>query len=413
MAETTHLDELALDPETFAASVVEKLGAQARERDNELVYTVTGEHSYYRDLIRGGVGAEQRLAQHRDQMGHVHAERARRLRGLAASSRFEFRVEPGRTDGQGGYFSPPAWLNRLFATANRPGRVLAGLVPRVPLPPGVSQVNVPVIGGTGDAEGTDADGADVADADLTDSAASSVVEPIAGDADIAVQLLDLSPVAAATDWAVSMDLAEAYDAQLEARLLYGAGPAAGQIQGVMTMSGTNQIAYTDSSPTGSELDTYLGQAVAAIGDNRLRPPECWLMRTARWAWFQTSEDLQGLPFGLTTQFYLGADDETPDPVGGLIGFPVFLDDAIPVTITGTAPAALGFAGGNQDAIVCLRPRDMLLLEGEPQTSVMREPLSGTLGVRIQYRNYVAALTTRRPAGISVITGTGLKPITGF
>jgi hypothetical protein len=33
----------------------------------------------------------------------------------------------------------------------------------------------------------------------------------------------------------------------------------------------------------------LGQAAAAIGDNRYMPPEAWLMRTARWAWVASGD----------------------------------------------------------------------------------------------------------------------------
>jgi hypothetical protein len=79
---------------------------------------------------------------------------------------------------------------------------------------------------------------------------------------------------------------------------------------------------------------------------------------------------------------------------------VFLDDAIPTTL-GTA--------GNQDAVVCLRPTDLIFLEGQPQIAVFREPLSGVLGARIQFHASVAAITNKYPTGIATVTGTGLVP----
>jgi hypothetical protein len=142
---------------------------------------------------------------------------------------------------------------------------------------------------------------------------------------------------------------------------------------------------------------YFGQAAAQIGDNRLLPPECHLMRTSRWSWLTTSEDTASRPFGLSSPFFLGSDAATPNPVGGLISWPVFASDAISAT-QGT--------GANQDSIISLRPRDMILLEGQPVTNVFREALSGSLGARIQFHNRVAAITSRYPTGISVIGGTG-------
>jgi len=128
------------------------------------------------------------------------------------------------------------------------------------------------------------------------------------------------------------------------------------------------------------------------------------MRTARWSWLTTQEDTAGRPFGISSPFFLGADEETPDPVGGLISWPVFLDDAIPATQG---------AGGNEDFITCLRPTDLILLEGPVQTAVMREPLSGALGARIQLHASVAAITNRYTAGIWVIQGTGTVVQTNY
>jgi hypothetical protein len=278
---------------------------------------------------------------------------------------------------------------------------------RFPVPPGVSSVNVPIIG-TGTQVQTSPDSAAVPDRDFTDSPGSSAAVPLAGRADVALQLLEQSPPGAYLDWAIFQDLAEDYDYQLELQLLNGVGGTGNgaQLLGVMQVPGTNAITYTDASPTGSEIDPYLGNAFAKVGDNRLRPPQCWLMRSARWAWFMTSEDgTSNRPFGLDTRFYLGNDDDTPDPISGFLGLPAFLDDAIPANLSGNPGAFTN--SGTQDAVICLRPTDLLLLEGEPRTAVYREPLSGQLGVRIELHNYAAAITGRRPASISVVGGTGL------
>lgn len=418
----TNLELLVQDPGEVARRMAEQMIRLSRsDTGEELVYSPTGPHSYYRDLLAretgrvASPGFRDRLEQHGEQMVHVHEARARRVRQLEASGMFEFRTTPDRTDGTGGYFSPPAWLNELFATANRPGRVLAGLMNRFPLPPGVSTVNVPVIG-TGTLVAPAADDAATTDQDITDSSAASAVVPFAGTADVALQLLEQSPAGAHVDWAIFMDLSEAYDFDLETQLLTGndnsSNPATAQLPGVLNVANIITVPYTSGSPTGSGMWTPLSKVPAQIGDARGLPPQCWLMRTARWCWLQGAEDVTNQrPFGLSTRFYIGNDDNTPDPISGMMGWPVFLNDAIPATLGGAG--GLNVGAGTQDTIICLRPRDQHLLEGEPQTLIAREPLSGAMGVRIQMHCNVAAITGKRPASIGVLQGTGLTVQSGY
>jgi hypothetical protein len=405
----SNTDLLVEDPEEIARRVAKHLHKLSLDTaGDELVYSPFGKHSYYSDLIsheRGlpnGQSAWQRLERHAEQMKRFYEERERRAWDRFASGLVEYRVTPDRTDGHGGYFSPPAWLNQLFATANRPGRVLAGLMTRFALPAGVSSVNIPLIG-AGTAVQPAVDDAAVLDQDFTDAETGSSVVPFSGQADVALQLLEQSPAGAHLDWALFMDLSEAYDEDLETELLVGPGGAS--LLGVTNVKSIGgAVTYTDASPTGSKMWSHLGQVPAGIGKTRKKPPECWLMTTSRWAWFEASEDTAERPFGLSTKFFLGNDDNTPDPVSGMMGWPVFLDDAIPTNLG---------AGGKQDFVASLRPRDMMLLEGVPQTAVMREPGSGSLGVRLQMHANVAALTARRPAGIGILSGTGMTVAAGY
>jgi hypothetical protein len=381
--------------------------------DEPFTYRQDVSASFFHDVLIGGPGASRRLERHATEMRAVRAVRELEARRSIASAGFEYRVEPNRTPGQGGNFAPPAWLNQYFATANRPRRVLAGLMRSVPLPQGASSVNTPVIA-SGSAVQPTPDGSVVPDQDITDSASSSAAVPITGNADIALQLLEQSPPSAGSDIAIFTDLLEAYDAQLETQLLVGTGGTGidAQLLGVTNVTGINTVTYTSGSPTGLALDPLLGQVAAKIGDTRSAPPQCWLMRTARWTWFQTSEDNSNRPFGLATGFYLGNDDDTPDPIGGFLGWPVFLADAIPTTLSGN-PGSFAVGTGTQDAVVCIRPTDSILFESDIVTSIFREPLSGSAGVRLQMHGYAGALTARRPAGIGVVGGSGLARASGF
>jgi HK97 family phage major capsid protein len=393
--------------EVRAALGVGPLEPRAAVKSEPLTYRRDVRASYFQDLVLKDrmPGAPERLRRHAQEMEVLAKDRERAARRRLDEGGFEYRVEPNTTQGTGGYFAPPAWLIQLFAPARHAQRVLADLIPAsFPLPRGVQSINVPIIESSGTQVLPVANNQGQPDQDITAAAGSSNVVTLSGQADVALQLLEQSPPGAHIDWALFKDMTGSYDAQLEGQLMNGAGSASNQLTGVLNVPSQVDITFTNATPTGALLYPYLGQAVAQIGDGRLVPPEAWLMRTARWAWITTSEDTAGLPFGLPSPFFMGNTTDTPDPVGGLIGFPVFLDDAIPATFG---------AGGNQDQIACLRPSDLIFFEGTPQMSVDLEVLSANLGARLIYRNYAAAITSRFASGIAAIAGTGLVVQSGF
>jgi hypothetical protein len=91
-------------------------------------------------------------------------------------------------------------------------------------------------------------------------------------------------------------------------------------------------------------------------------------------------------------------------VGEVFGIPIYVDANIPSTAG---------AGANQDTIYASKFDDLYLYEGAIRSRVLLEPLSGTLQVRVQLYNYVAALVDRFPVGTSAINGTGLISPAGF
>ncbi len=196
---------------------------------------------------------------------------------------------------------------------------------------------------------------------------------------------------------------EAFNASLEEQCITGVGSKEGgpfdQFTGILNLTGINTVAYTDASPTGPELFPILGKALAIIGKKRRRQGDAWLMTTARWAWLCTQEDKQERPLVLATN-----SDTSSFPIGSLLGVPVYLDDALPVTRG---------AASNQDVIICCRPEDFMLLESVPKLAVMSDVLSGTLQVRLIMNRYVAFLGGKYPTGISAIEGTGMIPAEGF
>jgi HK97 family phage major capsid protein len=386
------------------------------------VYHARGAHSYFLDRIqaeRGDNEARARLERHEREIDHELERRDQAAeRELRAAQEpggplegVEFRANPDRTAGQGGYFSPPLWLIDRFASQPRAKRVLAALTPNLPLPKGVQSVNVPrmttgaVAGVTGDLEPVPGSSG------ITDTAVTSAVAPIAGQIDPSMQQLEQSPGGAHLDFVLFQDLRDAYDAALERQLVNGSG-ANYQLLGLLNVTsgtnGANAVTYTDASPTGPEQFPFVGQMAAKIGDNRNAPPEAWLMRTARWAWLATAEDTATQPIVPPGYFPVSTAPpstpaDKPNAVAPLLGWPIFPDDAIPATLG---------AAGNQDAILLCRPSDNVLLESDLRTTVNVEPLSGTLQARVQLRGYAAHLI-RQPTGIATLTGTGMVVQSGY
>jgi HK97 family phage major capsid protein len=354
-----------------------------------LTYERFAERSYFKDLAlagRGDQGSEARLQRHAEEMRTVIPEREAEREQRARAAGLEYRVNPNRTDGQGGYFSAPVWLIDHFATAPRTGRVLSALIPNLPLPLGASEVKLPRLT-TGTIASPTADLTAAPSRDIVDAAASQPVTPFAGVSDVALQLLEQSPAGAHLDWAIFKDLTANYDYQLELALLNGAGTGAA-FTGLLNLAtgagGVSAVAYADASPTVPELMPFLGQAFGQLGDARLLPPEVWLMRSARWAWISSSD----------VNLFVAEPR--------LVGRPVVMDDAIPATL----------GAGTEDAIIAIRPSDNILLESAQHTEVMLEPLSGVMMARLRLHGYATAIY-RYPTGIAKITGSGLAAVSGF
>lgn len=367
----------------------------------------------HRNALRNDQAAKDRLERHAREMTIEMRARSgrsseRRKRGDLTQPRasFEYRA-PNLGAGQGAEFMPPLWLVDLTATFPRPQRTIADLAPSFPLPSGVSSISIPIIA-TGSVEQPQAPTSSVASADLASSGTTSHVMLIPGYCDVSLQLLEQSGTAgAALDVVVWRDLLAAYDAQLEYQITSGPGTTAvgtfvadAQLLGIANVPGAGNVTYTSGSPTAIGAYPFLGQAFGTVSNARKVRPECWIMRGGRWVFFVTGEDAEGRPLGVPDAHNPAptTPDGVPDPVGALVGLPVFTSEAISSTL---GPA------GNQDEIIAMRPSDCLLWEGEPRLGLFDETLSGSLGARISMWASAAFIGGRLPTGICTLTGTGM------
>lgn len=342
--------------------------------------------SYLQDLIKlrvnGDPEARQRLERH----------------AAEVSVDPEYR-DLNRTDTTGGYFVPPMWLSEYVELA-RAGRPTANLVTNLPLPPGTDSINIPKIS-TGTATAIQAaDNSAVQETDLADTYVQANVKTIAGQQDLAIQLLDQSPFN--FDQLVFADLAADYATKVNVQVLSGSN-SGNQVKGIYNATGVNTVAYTDTTPTVAELYPKVADAIQKIHTGRYLAPTVIVMHPRRWAWMLAALDSSSRPFivpsaqGPTNA--LGTFDAVASQqiVGSLHGLPVVTDPSIPIT---------DGASTNQDSIIVMRAQDCVLYESALRTRVLPDVGSGTLTVRLQVYGYLAFTAERFPAGLTILSGTG-------
>lgn len=398
----------------------------ARITSEPMTYQRGSRESYFLDLarsqLRGDADSTARLHRHGREMDvelprrdQVRAERAHRgLDGIADRERwsdeqraqvFEQRVAPNTTDGQGGYFVPPLWLVDQYINLTRFGRVTANLCQQFPLPAGTDSVNIPRV-----TQGTRTDvqveGGAVASQDLTDDFVTAKVRTIAGQEDTSMQVLDQSPIG--FDQVIFQDLIADYNMRLNLKALSGSG--VGEHLGILNVSGINAITYTDASPTLPEMYVPVAQAASKVFTGRKLAATAGVFYPPTWYWATSQQDTTGRPLIVPPQVGF-------NPLGNQQGLAEegpagMLSMGVPAWLDGSMPANLG-AGANETRAIIARYADLFLWEGSLRSRVLQEVLSGTLQVRFQVFSYSAFMPNRRPTSISVISGTGMIPASGF
>lgn len=374
---------------TAGATAVRQAQTKLEAVNEYKMYERGNGRSYIRDLVRHQLNLDddgqafQRLQRH----------------AAEVQSGAEYR-DLLRTDGNGGYFVPPLWLMSQYAELARAGRAYANLVTNEPLPGGTDSINIPTIAsGTATAIQTTDNGA-VQETDLTDSSVTAPVRTIAGQQDLAIQLIDQSPVN--FDEIVFRDLVADYATKVDLQVIAGSG-SSGQVQGVRGTSGITTISYTGTASVAA-LYSKIADAVQRVHTLRFMPPTVIVMHPRRWAYFLAASDSNGRPLVVPNagnpQNAVGTLNAVASQqvVGQMHGLPVVTDPNIPTN---------DGASTNQDVIHILRASDLLLWESNIRTRVLPEVGSGTLTTRLQVYGYLAFSAARYPKSVVEISGTGL------
>jgi HK97 family phage major capsid protein len=431
---------------------------EVREPD---VYGPGSSHSWFRDVAQvalkdgdgdgGPKAAAGRLEAHQR---HEHRRDARRLQWLQAERELEsaltrdaaqaalymrWRAAGGnlfdkhdemrdiehrsgatRTQGSGGYFAPPGWLVDQFVHAPRAGAPLAALMTRLPLPQGVVSINVPQFA-TGGGTGTgvqSADGGAVTVRDPKDGTAKAVIRTLAANLDASMQLMDQSPVP--FDATFGADIAEDMATQLDGQLLLGNSASGGQLNGLIpggTFSASNALLLQSTNNASSQSWANGGSGIAAsahqmtaqlyskVARARGLPPTHWVTNPDVWAIISGSADGQNRPLvspGSLAKTLHGLpvveDANLTSTFGGTVA------PGMSVTSAGVASPADG--NGTYAPLLLGRWEDLCYFVAEPRVQVLREVLAGSLGVRFQVTQYVAAMPARIVWGGTNVTYSG-------
>ena len=345
------------------------------------VYRPDGGPSFFRDLVASGRG---------------DADAADRLR---ANERMSYETLDGSSGATSfGSFAPPRWIIDEVAEKARAGRVIPGLV-REAGPPTTTSMTIPRVTTGASVAAQTADNATISETDWVTAQLTRTTVTIAGMQDVAVQGVELADPG--VDRLIFADLQAAYNAELDRQCLNGSG-GSGELLGIMQVSGTNGVTYTDADPTVGELYPKLANAISQVHTGRFLPPEAIVMHPRRWAWITAALDTTNRPLvtpdaGGTNAVAVFNRVAADGQVGELQGLPVYTDPNIPTTL----------GAGTEDEIVVFRGSDMLLYEGPIRAEVFRDIGSSTLTIRFRLYSFVNFFAGRYPVGISEITGTGL------
>ena len=308
-----------------------------------------------------------------------------------------------QTMGAMGEFIPPTYLNLQWVTLLRAGRPFADQCLDQPLVDGTNQINIPKITG-GASTAVQTDGGAVSNTDQTTELITAQYQTIAGRTIGSRQEFDFG--VPSQDLVIFTDLAADYARTLDDAVLNGTVTNA---KGVLQLSGTNVVTYTDAAPTGPKLYAPVFQARSAIAKKAFMPPDFMAMHPSTWNWFISSLDSNNRPLALDTSSaaYNAMSQFNPaaqGPSGNIAGIPVIEDANFPVNLG---------AGTDQAPVLMVNRSTLFLYENAPVMRLADQVSIGNLQIQYVMWGYYAVLFGRHPEAISVINGTGTIVQSGF
>lgn len=368
----TQIEEALRDVRHYSS-----LAVDLRElADNSATYNRDSDNSVIADLRsrEGNEQAEFRLrASHRE----LAAEAGVETRDFGTSSTLA---------------AVPAWL----ISEARPmaiGRAPLVTIAAKPLPRAGIEIKLPQFTTEPAAGPQSALNAALPTATFVDDGMDAPVRTFGAQVDIAIQLIDQSPIA--VDRHILPAMVAAVDAAIEESLWTGDG-SSGHVTGIIETSGVNTETYTDASPTLIEgfpkIETLIREVETAgnYGGNPVL-----VVHPRRLSWLRQAAVVEGRNLGWSPAPFDGA---TCGLFGGDVA--VIADSAIPST-NGT--------GTNEDVICAMRSLDVLDLYVSAPRVRVNEGVSASneLTATITVSRMVAFSAERLAGAVGVLSGSGL------
>lgn len=351
----------------------------------ESTYRPDERRSFWADMVGAGRGDTES----RERLGRSEREAMDYL-GVGFEQR-----DMANASTTGGEFVPPLYLADQYVEPSIAHRPFAEALPKAPLPATGTAISIPHLA-SGVAVAARSDLGAVQETDGVTASITHSVNEIAGMIDIGrIALMRSEP---GLDLVLFRTLNRRYDSYLDTQLLAGSGTDP-QHRGIRNVSGNNDVAYTDASPTAAELYPFVFRAISEIAEARQGEvfADTIVMHSRRAAWL-ASQLSSTFPLFQVQSLNQAGGSQASGFLDSFSGLRVAIDNNI-----GTAYGA----GTNEDEIYVVASEDLVLMEGPLMARVDDSSGSGNGIVRLQVFAFSAFLSKRYPAAISVIAGTGL------
>jgi len=364
----------------YRAQLEREDSTRRARQGGQLVYRSDAEHSFFADLCRQALRGQADKDKNRLS---DHAQQVRYHPGFA-----EYRTGLTTTDGTGGSFAAPKYVQSEFEAGAHPLRATADVCRQLPLPKG-SQIVVPAFStGTGAAVDSTQD-TTLAENDAADTTIVCNTTTIAAKVTVSRQLYEQASPDSTIDRVFAADIGGAYGAQLSSSVLTGSG-SGNQMTGLLNVSGASTV------PAGSSvagLVDGIATGYQTMVQTRYRKPNVCIMHPRRWlSGFGNAVDQQGRPL-LLPSTHPAALMGTPDDgvVAEWLGMKVILDVNVPTTS----------GSGNQDYVILGHSPDWLLYEGPLNFNAFRETSAANMSIEVIGWKY-AAFIPRYPSSICLV-----------
>ncbi len=334
----------------------------------------------------------------------------------------EQRANPSRTPGLGGEFVPPLWLIEDFIPFLRAGRTVAPLCRNMELPAGTDTIKLPKIKTASEVAPQLADNAGVASKDIETEFVEGAVKTLAGQEDVAIQLIEQSP-GQIFDRVVMEDLIADYNLKVDQNVTWSAGTeytnlAGGTIKGLYPKAnwGATELTSTNAEGEKGVAGVYFAAMKAAwsnIAKKRFSTEGIeHVMHPRRTAFIAAcmdgAESKSGRPIINSTDipnFNTMGLTNAETPAEGFAWKTPFGPGVYHTANIHTEDSGAGVkkAGETHDWLLSAKFDDVWFFESDLRTRVLPEILSGTLQIRFQVYAYLTTIVRYGPS-ICIVTG---------